>query len=38
MDDSIIICDKVINSCHEKLNFNEKKFFKTYLYILFAFL
>ena len=38
MDDSIIICDKVINSCHEKLNFNEKKIFKTYLYILFAFL
>ena len=39
MDDSTIICDKVINSCDEKLNFNEKKkIFKTYLYILFAFL
>ena len=39
MDDSTIICDEVINSFDEQMNFNEKKgVCKTQnFYILFAF-
>ena len=40
MNDSEIVCDEVVESCHEEVNFNEKKAtFKTQnFYISLAFL